>query len=174
MNLKEFLVKCSGGECQECGYSKSVQALEYHHILPETKLYEPSKIIKDGLLDKILIELPKCILVCSNCHKEIHAGIIDIPKTYAIFDYQYFLTHSHEILDNCPICHKLKLQSKTVCSVKCSSIHANNIKGKLVRLFSTFLQYNNHRDIAYAMNCSITELHSLLKQSKLILDLDNV
>jgi len=170
MNLKEFLVKCSGGECQECGYSRSVQALEYHHITPETKLYEPSKIIKDGLLDKILIELPKCILVCSNCHKEIHAGILELPEHYKVFDSQYFHEHSHEILDNCPICGALKLTTKTVCSTRCSSIYANKMKNRWIEVFSSFLKYTTYKDLADALDTSVSELKTRLHQFQIQLE----
>lgn len=34
--------------------------------------------IEPGAWAKMVIELDKCILVCANCHGEIHADIIDL------------------------------------------------------------------------------------------------
>ena len=36
-------------------------------------------------LEKQLKEAKKCILVCANCHRGIHAGYIEIPKNYKDF-----------------------------------------------------------------------------------------
>lgn len=60
-----------GGQCQHCGYSKCIAALEFHHRDPHTKEFEWRKM---RLLawDAVLAELDKCDLVCSNCHKELH------------------------------------------------------------------------------------------------------
>ncbi len=30
--------------------------------------------------DRLKKEVDKCILVCANCHGEIHAGLVDINK----------------------------------------------------------------------------------------------
>ncbi len=41
-------------------------------------------------------ELAKCILVCSNCHKEIHAGIQVIPETYDLFSIEKYNSYMQE------------------------------------------------------------------------------
>ena len=76
--VKEKLVKEFGGKCMICDYSKYVGALEFHHLNQKEKEF--------GIADKglsrayqiLLEEAKKCILVCSNCHKEIEAGIVVI------------------------------------------------------------------------------------------------
>lgn len=60
--------------CKICGYSKCRQALECHHIDPSIKEYEISNLNSCNK-DIILQELKKCILVCANCHREIHYGM---------------------------------------------------------------------------------------------------
>lgn len=72
---KENLVRVSGGKCCLCGYDRTPSALEFHHIHPEMKKYG---ISGDGVchdLESDLVEVQKCILVCANCHREIHHGM---------------------------------------------------------------------------------------------------
>ena len=74
--LKQKAVDYAGGACVECGYNKSVQALHFHHIDSSTKefaIFESrggKKIVRDW--DKLVIEIDKCVLLCANCHAELH------------------------------------------------------------------------------------------------------
>lgn len=71
-------LKCisyKGGECQICGYKKSIRSLTFHHVHPEEKSFGISGGTKS--FEKLKPELDKCILVCTNCHGEIHDGLID-------------------------------------------------------------------------------------------------
>lgn len=70
------LIECKGGKCQCCGYKNYAGALEFHHLDPNEKDFTISGSSK--AFDKLIKEIDKCILVCSNCHKEIHAGLIEI------------------------------------------------------------------------------------------------
>ena len=77
---KQKLIAYKGGCCQICGYNKCESALEFHHINPEIKEFG---IGENGLtrsISKNKNEVDKCILVCANCHREIHAGLIDISN----------------------------------------------------------------------------------------------
>lgn len=60
-----------GNKCSICGYDKCKAALEFHHTNPNEKEFSLSNA-KTTNLDKLMLEMNKCILVCSNCHKEIH------------------------------------------------------------------------------------------------------
>lgn len=63
-----------GGKCIICGYDK-IPALEFHH--KDGTLKDKSFSQKYGWSWKRLEqELEKCVLVCSNCHKLIHAGFL--------------------------------------------------------------------------------------------------
>lgn len=70
---KAKLVEYKGGKCQCCGYDKCIKALEFHHLNPTQKDFTISG--KSRSFEVLKEEANKCILVCSNCHKEIHAGI---------------------------------------------------------------------------------------------------
>jgi 5-methylcytosine-specific restriction endonuclease McrA len=75
---KVMLVEYKGGCCQICGYNRCIGALEFHHIDPSTKEFG---VAESGCTRSIEVskqEADKCILVCSNCHREIHAGLIDL------------------------------------------------------------------------------------------------
>jgi hypothetical protein len=71
-NLKSLMVEYKGGCCVKCGYDKYQGALDFHHLDPKEKDFNPSQLKKNSFDDKIKSELDKCILVCSNCHREIH------------------------------------------------------------------------------------------------------
>ena len=61
-------------ECCTCGYSKCKEALDLHHKDPNKKEYQPNKLINYSY-KKIKKELEKCIVLCANCHRELHAQI---------------------------------------------------------------------------------------------------
>lgn len=63
-----------GGKCSRCGYDKYVGALEFHHINPREKS-PTAKYICYWKDERRKEELKKCILLCSNCHKEVEAGL---------------------------------------------------------------------------------------------------
>lgn len=64
-------IEYKGGSCISCGYSKHYSALEFHHTNPNEKDCDWNKLRLKSW-DKVLLELDKCILLCSNCHREIH------------------------------------------------------------------------------------------------------
>lgn len=70
---KEKLVEYKGGKCEICGYNKCLSALQFHHKNPEEKEFGLSK--KTYSFDKLKEEADKCILLCANCHAEIHNKI---------------------------------------------------------------------------------------------------
>lgn len=77
--FKQLLIDELGGECQGCGYAGSLQALEFHHL--GNKKDGISKLIaRSSDLTKILSEVSKCVLLCANCHREVHAGLRECPK----------------------------------------------------------------------------------------------
>ena len=67
---KEFK-KLLGGKCSICNYNKCLAALEFHHNSGE-KEGHVSWIIKNFSRKKGLKEIKKCILLCANCHRELH------------------------------------------------------------------------------------------------------
>lgn len=95
MNTKsEMVIKCQkkkkqnavnhfGGKCSQCGYDKCLDALEFHHLEKTEKEESPTYVILRWSWKRAFEELKKCILVCSNCHREIHSKVrnIDLIET---------------------------------------------------------------------------------------------
>ncbi len=75
------LINAFGGSCQVCGYNKCSAALEFHHKNSEEKELEISKFAKNNKLTfPQLKELTKTVLLCANCHRETHAGLVNIDE----------------------------------------------------------------------------------------------
>ena len=62
--------KARGGKCIKCGYDRCMKALEFHHLDPSQKDFTISN--DHFRLQEAINESKKCILICSNCHKELH------------------------------------------------------------------------------------------------------
>jgi len=69
--LKEMAVEHAGGSCERCGYDGYIGALEFHHKDPTQKDFSIATNSKGW--ETIREEVDKCMLLCSNCHKEVHA-----------------------------------------------------------------------------------------------------
>ncbi len=70
--VKMMAVEHMGGKCVKCGYQKCIAALEFHHTDPAQKDFNLAKKGCTFSWDRVKQEIEKCILVCSNCHREIH------------------------------------------------------------------------------------------------------
>ena len=68
---KREMVDLLGGKCNNCGYKKSLAALEFHHK-NDDKENMISILLKNSSKAKVLKEAEKCILLCANCHRELH------------------------------------------------------------------------------------------------------
>ena len=77
----DFLAKLKlarGGKCERCGYNTCMKALEFHHLDPSQKDFTISND-RFRLADAVE-ESKKCILLCSNCHKELHDNLWNISE----------------------------------------------------------------------------------------------
>ncbi len=73
--MKAMAVEYKGGKCEKCGYDKCIGALEFHHLDPSQKDFGIGGKRQTAAWETIKQEVDKCILVCANCHREIHANI---------------------------------------------------------------------------------------------------
>tara|TARA_R100000908_G_C3664647_1_gene90312 strand:- start:32 stop:481 length:450 start_codon:yes stop_codon:yes gene_type:complete len=69
---KRNLVEYKGGKCLICGYNQCDSALDFHHL--KDKAFNISRI-RSRSLNNLKKEADKTILVCRNCHAEIHSGM---------------------------------------------------------------------------------------------------
>ena len=78
--LKEMVVKYKGGKCIICGYNKYFGAFDLHHRKDSKKEFGLSTRGLTRSWERIKKEADKCLLVCANCHREIHGGITQPPE----------------------------------------------------------------------------------------------
>lgn len=77
--VKRRLVDEAGGGCAICGYSRCVAALHFHHLDPTQKLFALSREGVTRSFAEAQAEAAKCVLLCSNCHAEVEAGLAQAP-----------------------------------------------------------------------------------------------
>jgi 5-methylcytosine-specific restriction endonuclease McrA len=82
--LREMAREYKGGQCALCGYKKCPRALGFHHIDPSKKEFGVSVRGLTRSWEKIKQELDKCILLCANCHMEVHEGITQLPAVMQV------------------------------------------------------------------------------------------
>lgn len=75
--VKKELVEIAGGKCVICGYNKCLSSLHFHHKNPQEKTFAISRsLCRSRTKEELLTEINKCLLVCSNCHGELHEGLM--------------------------------------------------------------------------------------------------
>lgn len=78
-DVKIKMIEYKGCKCERCGLhlkDSHYSVFDFHHINPKEKDVNFDKI-KYQKWEKIKKEIDKCMLVCSNCHRLIHAEIIE-------------------------------------------------------------------------------------------------
>jgi hypothetical protein len=166
-STKNRIVQSMGGKCVCCGYNKCNHALALHHLDPSQKDIALGTIRANSICwEKIVKELKKCIMVCHNCHSEIHAGITEIPSDAACFDESFSSYKDLEkqaALDNCPICGNLKPTFKITCSVKCGAKMQYKVDWDSIDLESE-LKTKSIVQISEELGCSDAAVHKRLKR----------
>lgn len=123
---KERVIYVMGGKCAVCSYAKCNSALEAHHIEPSIKNFTISTNLNKAW-KTISKELRKCTLVCSNCHREIHEGLITSPPS------SFDLNRNNEVIEEinsikktthnyCVDCETIIVREAT----RCVSCHGKN------------------------------------------------
>ncbi len=69
-------------KCSICGYDKNINAIDFHHRIPKDKEMQISHIIRKKPTEHTLLEIRKCIPLCANCHRELHAKDKTLRKNY--------------------------------------------------------------------------------------------
>lgn len=120
-------IKCveyKGGCCSICGYNKCLSSLDFHHLDKTKKEFAISANGNCRAWEKFKTELDKCIILCKNCHSEIHSQEYDNvkkEKRERIGDeLEVEKPKVKKKYQNCIICKKENISNKLYCSVECS------------------------------------------------------
>lgn len=66
-------VVAAGGRCSRCGYRRNLAALTWHHLDPADKRFSlDMRAFSNRSSAQIDLEVAKCVLLCANCHAEVH------------------------------------------------------------------------------------------------------
>jgi hypothetical protein len=154
-----------GGCCQVCGYNKCDSSLALHHINPEEKEISLGAIRSNPKnWNSIVAELRKCVLVCHNCHTEIHHGITFLPENFKMFDESYVdYKLKKDLYDLCPICKNEKFVHNKYCSLKCSGKNQSKVNWDLYDLKMMY-SYMSVVDISEKIGVSDAAVHKRLKK----------
>jgi hypothetical protein len=82
--VRLMAVAYKGGLCQVCGYNVCTEALEFHRLDPTQKDFGISNKGYTRSWEKVKDELDKCALLCANCHREVHAGVLQLPQVTVV------------------------------------------------------------------------------------------
>lgn len=72
MGIRDKIKKENNNTCSLCQKQYAPKVLDFHHIDSATKKASVGQLRYE---DDIRNEAAKCILLCSNCHREFHSGL---------------------------------------------------------------------------------------------------
>ena|ERR1035437_178062 len=72
-DLLRLLINNSKKRCIICGETERV-CLDHHHL--GDKKFVLANGHNTGSIRKVKEEIAKCIILCANCHRKVHAGLI--------------------------------------------------------------------------------------------------
>lgn len=154
-----------GGKCVICGYNKCLDALDLHHINNSEKDFNLGVVTSNPISwPRIVAELKKCVLLCSNHHREIHKGLVQLAENYAIFneeysDYQIF----KDLSGKCIICGKIIPSHRITCSKTCAVKRKNCVNWDKIDLISKINEGKSLETIAGELDIASVSVLKRLK-----------
>lgn len=168
-NTKQRIIDCFGSRCGCCGYSKCQDALELHHLNPSDKEFSLGAIrANPKSWEKVVIELRKCVLLCAICHREVHAGLREIPENCEKFNENfsdYKANKRKSLVNNCPVCGKEKSCHTKTCSLICGRSLRSTIEWEKYDLYDMIVnQKLSKTKIGKIIGCSDVAVTKRLKR----------
>ena len=171
---KQRIIESMGGECQICGYDKCHNALELHHLESDKKDFGLGSVranIKSWT--KIVEELRKCVLLCANCHREVHDDKSKLPENYKRFDESY-TDYKHgpqcEVYDTC-ICGYKKPKQNKYCSHKCAQKSRYKVDWDSIDLLSMLKKYKTFVSVGEKLGVSDASVYKRAKKLNITKDM---
>ena len=143
---KQRLSDAFDNKCAICGGTFPPCVFDFHHLDPDTLVFRLSEIRKHAISWKRIVkEVRKCIMVCSNCHRQIHYNNKKIPDVVTRFNEEYAEQKKSDIpkkikpkqrrfknakynLEPCPQCGGKVKFGLTYCSKLCSELDRRKVE----------------------------------------------
>lgn len=159
IKTKYWLLRYCGGKCQKCGYDRYYGNLTFHHILDKRE--EISRMIAATVaIETIIEEVSKCVLLCTICHGEAHAGLIECPpiNTEERAENLKLMWSEKPVkksntLRPCAKCEKLTTALK-YCSASCSGLASRKIDWPESEILSKMVWEETVTSIALSLGVS--------------------
>lgn len=162
---KERIVDALGGACVCCGYHRRRRALHTHHLDPTVKDFGLGAIRGNPKAwRRIVEELKKCVLVCSNCHAEIHDGLRAVPADAARFNPAYEDYRERAPLSPCCVCGKDKSVKQKTCSSSCAAKLRWRVDWAAIDLVALFQKYKTQIAVAEFLGVSDAAVFKRMKK----------
>jgi hypothetical protein len=172
-STKSRIIESMGGGCVCCGYNRCQSALALHHLDPSQKDFGLGAIRASIKGWKTIVEeIKKCVLVCHNCHCEIHEGLKSVPENHNTFDprfedYKSLLKKSSSkenfVIKSCPVCKNDMPETNKYCSIACYGKSNSKVDWNNVNL-SEEIKTKSIIKIAEELGCSDGAVHKRLKK----------
>tara|TARA_Y100000310_G_scaffold183260_1_gene183383 strand:+ start:281 stop:910 length:630 start_codon:yes stop_codon:yes gene_type:complete len=125
---KRKAISLMGGCCCKCGYKKDMAALQFHHLEPKEKKFVWEKMRKMRW-SSVIKELKKCILVCANCHAELHSSESNSDFSIENLADNNMLNRKITPTGKCENCNK-EVYGTKFCSSSCIQIQSRKVKNR--------------------------------------------
>jgi hypothetical protein len=115
------LIEYKGGRCERCGYCKPIPAAyDFHHPNPAQKDFMISG--KSWGFDRLKAEADKCVLLCKNCHAEVHYELSQEARSK-----RKEIGKGRLCAKSCQHCNAIfqpKRETNRYCSERCYRLHS--------------------------------------------------
>jgi hypothetical protein len=170
LTRKNELIILRGGKCSECGYDKNFSALEFHHLNPNEKDFPlDSRRLSNTSIDKLMAEVNKCVLLCSNCHRERHnpeLSLENVKHKLLNLESEHISVHRKIKKKKCKYCggEFENIKGKLYCSDACREKDKNYPSYKEVT--QKYSEFGSWADVARFFNITpkiITHIRKINK-----------
>ena len=79
LKRKQMVEDAKNKPCEICNTSYNSVAMDLHHRDPSIKDATVAKLMKSCSYSLLQEEIDKCAVLCSNCHRLLHAGLVNLP-----------------------------------------------------------------------------------------------
>ena len=77
-NTKVKLVEGFDNRCSVCDLQDDPIVYDFHHLNSENKEFSLSSKIMSW--ENLMAEAKKCVMLCSHCHRKVHAGTVGLTR----------------------------------------------------------------------------------------------